>query len=46
MISIKPEDIGIVVAGSDGTHSVYLPVSGHSRSVSRRIADDRVERPD
>ena len=36
-ISVKPDDIGILVAGGDGTHSVYLPVSGHSRSVTRRI---------
>jgi hypothetical protein len=36
-ISVRPEDIGILVAGGDGTHSVYLPVSGHSRSVTVEI---------
>jgi hypothetical protein len=38
-ISVKAEDIGILVAGGDGTHSVYLPVSGHSRSATVRIGD-------
>lgn len=36
-ISVKPEDIGIIVAGGTGTHSVYIPVSGHSRSVTCEI---------
>ena len=36
-ISTRPGDIGIIVAGGPGTHSVYVPVSGHSRSVTREI---------
>jgi hypothetical protein len=36
-ISLQPEDIGILVAGGPGTHSVYIPVSGHSRSATREI---------
>jgi len=36
-ISVRPEDFGIIVAGGPGTHSVYVPVSGHSRSVTREI---------
>jgi len=35
--SVRPEDVGIVVAGGDGTHSIYLPVSGHSRSATVQI---------
>ncbi len=37
-ISVAPEDINIIVAGGEGTHSVYLPISGHSYSATRRIA--------
>ncbi len=36
-ISTRPEHIGVIVAGGPGTHSVYVPVSGHSRSVTREI---------
>ncbi len=36
-ISVRPEDIGILVAGGNGTHSVYLPASGHAHSVTREI---------
>lgn len=36
-ISAKPEEIGILVAGGHGTHSVYIPMSGHVRSVTREI---------
>ena len=36
-VSVRPENIGILVAGGDGTHSVYLPVSGHSRSATVEI---------
>jgi hypothetical protein len=36
-ITIKPEDISILVAGGDGTHSVYLPVSGNSHSATIEI---------
>ena len=38
-ISPRAEDIGIVVAGGPGTHSVYVPTFGQTRAVSRRIAD-------
>jgi hypothetical protein len=36
-ISTAPESIGIVVAGGPGTHSVYVPVSAHSRAVTREV---------
>ncbi len=36
-ISLKPEDINILVAGGPGTHSVYVPVSGHVRQVTLEI---------
>ena len=36
-ITIRPEDISILVAGGAGTHSVYVPASGHARSVTRQI---------
>ncbi len=36
-ISFKPDDIAIVVAGGPGTHSVYVPTFGHTRSVTRKI---------
>jgi hypothetical protein len=36
-VSTHPGDIGIIVAGGPGTHSVYVPVSGHSRSVTREV---------
>lgn len=38
-ITVKPEDINILVAGGDGTHSVYLPVSGNSYSASVKIKE-------
>jgi hypothetical protein len=38
-ISPRPEDIGIVVAGGPGTHSVYVPCFGNSRAVTRGIAE-------
>jgi hypothetical protein len=37
-ISEKPDDISIVVAGGPGSHSVFLPVSAHTRSVTQAIA--------
>ena len=37
-ISPSPRDIGIIVAGGPGTHSVYVPTFGQTRAVSRRIA--------
>ena len=36
-ISEKPEDITIIVAGGPGSHSVFMPVSAHTRSVTREI---------
>ncbi len=36
-ISVKSDDIGILVAGGPGTHSVYIPMSGHVRSVTKEI---------
>ena len=36
-ISPSPRDIGIIVAGGPGTHSVYVPTFGQTRAVSRRI---------
>jgi hypothetical protein len=37
-IAPRPEDIGIVVAGGPGTHSVYVPCFGNSRAVTRAFA--------
>ena len=37
-VSTRPELIGIVVAGGPGTHSVYVPSFGDTRSVTREIA--------
>jgi hypothetical protein len=36
-ISIKPEEVSLIVAGGPGTHSVHVPTFGHTRSVTRRI---------
>jgi len=36
-IATAPEGIGLVVAGGPGTHSVYVPVSAHSRAVTREV---------
>ena len=36
-VSTDPDGIGIIVAGGPGTHSVYVPVSGHSHSVTREV---------
>jgi hypothetical protein len=38
-ISPRPEDIGIIVAGGPGTHSVYVPCFGNSRAVTRAIPE-------
>lgn len=35
-ISPRPESIGIIVAGGPGTHSVYMPGSGYTRSAITR----------
>ena len=37
-ISVTPDDIGIIVAGGPGTHSVYVPTFGNTRSVTREVA--------
>ena len=39
-ISPRPENMGIVVAGGPGTHSVYIPSFGDTRAVTREIACD------
>jgi len=36
-VSVRPEDINFIVAGGAGTHSVYLPNTGHGRSVTCEI---------
>ena len=36
-ISIKPEEVSIIVAGGPGTHSVHVPTFGHTRSVTKKI---------
>jgi len=38
-IARHPEDIGVIVAGGPGTHSVYVPCYGNSRAVTREITD-------
>jgi hypothetical protein len=37
-ISEDPDDISIIVAGGAGSHSVFVPVSAHTRSVTKEIA--------
>lgn len=36
-VSTRPEEIGIVVAGGPGTHSVYVPSFGDCRAVTRVV---------
>jgi hypothetical protein len=36
-ISEKAEDISIIVAGGPGSHSAFVPVSAHTRSVTKEI---------
>lgn len=36
-IAPRAEDIGLVVAGGPGTHSVYVPSFGNTRAVTREI---------
>jgi hypothetical protein len=36
-ISVRPDDITVIVAGGAGTHSVYFPVSGRSCPVTREV---------
>jgi len=38
-IAKRPEDICIIVAGGPGTHSVYVPCFGNTRSITREIPD-------
>jgi hypothetical protein len=38
-ISVQPDDITLVVAGGAGTHSVFVPVSAHTRSVTVAIEE-------
>jgi hypothetical protein len=38
--------IGIIVAGGPGTHSVYIPGFGNSRSVTRRIGGSGLNAPE
>ncbi len=38
-IARTPEQIGIIVAGGPGTHSVYVPAFGQSRAVSRPVGN-------
>ena len=37
-ISPTPAEIGIIVAGGPGTHSVYIPTFGNARSVTRQVS--------
>ncbi len=36
-IAVAPEDISIIVAGGAGSHSVFVPVSAHTKSVTKEI---------
>jgi hypothetical protein len=36
-IAPRAEDIGLIVAGGPGTHSVYVPSFGNTRAVTREI---------
>jgi len=38
-ISVQPEDITVLVAGGAGTHTVFVPVSAHTRSVTVEIVE-------
>ena len=37
-IARGPDDVGIVVAGGAGTHSMYVPTFGQTRAVTRPVA--------
>jgi len=39
-ISRRPDDIGIIVAGGPGTHSVYVPTFGQTRAVTRPVKSE------
>jgi len=36
-LSRSPDDVGVIVAGGPGTHSVYVPTFGETRAATRRI---------
>ena len=36
-IARRPDDIGIIVAGGAGTHSIYVPCFGNSQAVTREV---------
>ena len=36
-ITTSPSTFGIIVAGGPGTHSLYIPGFGNSRSVTREV---------
>ncbi|MGE5525305.1 MAG: UGSC family (seleno)protein, partial [Rhodospirillaceae bacterium] len=38
-ISVKPDDITVIVAGGAGSHTVFVPVSAHTRSVTVKIPE-------
>jgi hypothetical protein len=44
-ISVEAEEIGIIVAGGPGTHSVYVPTFGQTRAVTRLIDATAHETP-
>ena len=39
-VSVRAGEIGIIVAGGPGTHSVYVPTFGQTRAVTRPIDSD------
>ena len=38
-ISVQPDDITLLVAGGAGSHTVFVPVSAHTRSVTVKIGE-------
>jgi hypothetical protein len=36
-ISARPEDLSVLVAGGAGSHSVFIPVSAHTKSTTVAI---------
>lgn len=36
-ISPVPDDINFIVAGGPGTHSIYIPASGHVHAITRKV---------
>lgn len=41
-IAKRADDIGILVAGGAGTHSVYIPCFGNSRAVTREVQESKL----